>query len=402
MATGSVQRRCASQRGVDVVTAPVVIVGGGMAGSLVAVQLLRTTTRPVIVVEPGGVDSDVRQCSRFLDNERHLVVDSSGRQQMWSAECLGGGAAANAMLATGDVPNELREFIRVIDTTEVGEVGSRLLLHGGQPAALWWTGRRSHPALDIFEWIDSGRLTVMRGRAESLIFDSSHREVRGVKGSFGEIDAACVVLASGALVTPQILSESGCASHLEGIGEGILNHPTVVFDVELSAGPAPRFDVSATRQWRTRNGHEVLVLAYERALHGGNIGQVAALLLDARSQGCIVGADRRRVYEPNVLGDPGDAVAMREVVRFAASVACAEVPLADVELDAWIAERVGLASHPVSGCHRLVDHRGHLRGHGGVWLADASVLPAIPLATPSIAVTMEAMRISAHLTEVFG
>jgi choline dehydrogenase-like flavoprotein len=370
-----------------------------MSGALVALQLLETTQRNVVIVERGVVDVNNGDSPRFLDVASYFGEDDFG---LLSARGLGGGALANAMLATGSVPIELEEFIHESDGYPAGEVGQLLLRHGGWRARVWWNGKRTHLALRILEYLNHPRLRVVQGEVERLGFDGPDRTVSSVQGDFGTIESRHVVMSAGALGTAAILLASGCHEFSDGIGKGFQNHPCVIFDVNVSQGSLSQFDVSVVREWTSSNGRQLLALAYERSLHAADVGQLAVMVLDARSEGFMALVNGKPEFTGNGFSDPGDMDAMREAVRWASGATGARIPDADGELDTWIRASVEFAAHASSGCHQAVDANGLLQGHSGVWLADSSILHRVPLATPSIAVTMEAMRIARFLSEVLS
>jgi choline dehydrogenase-like flavoprotein len=378
---------------------PVVIVGGGMSGCLLALELLEATQRNVVIVEAGGIGHDDADTSHFLNGSSRFGNDEFG---LLSAHGLGGGAMVNAMLATGRVPEELENFIHESDGYPVGEVGQMLLHHGGRHARLWWNGTRTHPSVRIFEYLNHPRLRVVQGEVSRLRFQNPGRMVSSVEGDFGTISARHVVMSSGALRTTALLLASGCADYTAGIGQCIQNHPCVFFDVDARSTSNSPFDVSVVREWTSSNGRLLLALAYERSLHAVDMGQLAVMVLDARSEGSMTMVNGRPEFTANGLLDDGDMEAMREAVRWASGVTGASIPGTDGELDMWMRAKLEFAAHASGGCFRAVDEHGSLCGHTGVWLADSSILARVPLATPSVAVTMEAWRIARHLSEVLS
>ncbi|MFJ2262643.1 GMC oxidoreductase [Streptomyces sp. NPDC087844] len=84
----------------------------------------------------------------------------------------------------------------------------------------------------------------------------------------------------------------------------------------------------------------------------------------------------------------------------------APLPPDDADLDQWILRHHSHYWHPAGSCAMspaddpaaVVDHQGRVHGVGELRVADASVFPDIPRATPALPTVVLAERISAFMT----
>lgn len=150
---------------------------------------------------------------------------------------------------------------------------------------------------------------------------------------------------------------------------------------------------------------------------------IAPVVAKPRSRGTVTLASRRPGDRPvidfNLLGDAEnhDMQIMLEGIRLARKVAGAaplggeatgEVdpgPLSGTEasLADWIHRNLQTVYHPASTCRMgsdagsVVDPRLRVRGVGGLWIADASVMPSVPRGHPNAVVAMIAERAAAFV-----
>ncbi|MEY4365451.1 MAG: hypothetical protein RLZZ305_795 [Actinomycetota bacterium] len=358
---------------------PVVIVGGGTAGCIVARTLADLTGVPLVLVEPGPRTDD--DAPRFMDGLSDAV--------MWpgldypQARALGGGSAVNGMILSGEEPGWLKGLTRQARPEEAGPLGTALLRSGGRLSRLWWNNGRWNPARAVLHLEEEGRMEIVRGTVGELVVDGARVPEVVVDGR--AVRCSHVVLCCGAVLTPLLLRASGVRG---STGEGLQNHPTVTFTVDRPEGVAGRFDATTVLDIDS-DGAVGLAVGFERA-HAGDSGHglVTVSLMNPRSRGAV--ADR---VEFALLDDPWDAAAMERLTGTAEKV------LARAGLTVREVSDPHPVSHPTSSCASVVDGRGMLHSLTNVTVADASVLPGVPPETPAASVTISALRIARLLGE---
>ncbi len=262
------------------------------------------------------------------------------------------------------------------------------------------------------------RLLVDRGRAAGVL-------ARRGDGSELELRAPKLIVACGAIETPPLLRRSGLGSHPR-LGRGLSMHPALAVagsfaepvvawrGVMQSAGIEELHERDGILIEATSSppgmgaltyaavGRE-LVATLERADHTASLG---AMIADGPS-GRVHGS-RRPLITYRIA--PSDAGRLRRALA-----ACARVLLAagaervelggglpaatsDDQLDELAGgvdlRRLRLAAFHPSGTaaagsrpeHHPVGPRGALRGVGGVWVADGSILPTCPGVNPQISI----------------
>lgn len=409
---------------------PIVVVGGGTAGCTVVSHLAAKTTREIVLVEPGPVSPlddvpgffDVIDGGSLTRTREARVVSEGPLLPYVEGRALGGGSAVNAMLLSGEPPEELRGLTREAGTGELGLLGRALLNDGGEPARLWWNAGRWNPGRAVQHLLDEGRVSRVVAEVQSL---EQHAGFTVLSGGAHELRASELVLCAGAIGTPSLLMAPGTGAPHHAVGRGLQNHPVVTFTVHKSAETSHQsgvFDAGVLKRGRTAGGRAVLTLAYERAsAREPHLGLMSVLLLEVDSRGSVSREDGRLVVDFNCLDVADDRVAMVSAVdqliqtvtsaRFAEDVGvfsaddtgltvAALARMNPRDLESWIVGHVGVASHASSSCAGAVDGIGRLHGAEGVWIADASVLERVPACTTAAPVTMEARRIARHVAEV--
>jgi predicted dehydrogenase (TIGR03970 family) len=284
---------------------------------------------------------------------------------------------------------------------------------------------RGRPGLTVRGGVRVRQVLVERGRAV------------GVRTDGGEVRAAEVVLAAGAVGSPELLLRSGIgpadalralglpvAADLPGVGEGLSDHPMVQVPWRAVPGfPAPPGlaleQVLHAAPDGAPGGIEVLpwfrsfaalLPPWGDAPRDDGVLNLGVSLLRADSRGRLTlrsadpGAPPRLAY--GYLDPAADRAGMRAAVRFAAEL-LRTPPLAalgspgdlppgdelspavladDAALDAWVGRHLGTAVH-LSGSARMgpdgdpgavVDGRLRVRGVAGLRVVDTSVLPRVP------------------------
>ncbi len=347
---------------------PVVVIGGGTAGCMVATHLANHTDLPLVLVEPGEKSPHDDE-SRFFD----VLADesfSSDVNGVIQARALGGGSAINGMLLTGEEPDFARGLTRMATHSDIGLMGEFLLKNGGRFSRLWWNGGRWNPGRAVAHLEEEGRIRIVRDSATS--FQMEGGRVRAVRLRHDSLNSMAVVLCAGALNSPHILRESGfnSASNFE-----VQNHYSVNVVVELEQASEALFDTAVVKEISLASGEKFLVHAYERI---SAFDQNRALL-------SVVHVNPHNGQIEELALSKARAIATELSIELAN---CAGVTTSTVDPGVYP------LSHVSSSCIDVVDNDGRVNGVSNLWVADASVLREVPHCTPAAPVTMEALRIA--------
>ena len=436
----------------------VVVVGGGTAGCTVAGLLSQNKNYSVVLLEAGPTIDDDQERDFFgvlksqdasVTHRKVSLTQTNSTDDYLQARGLGGGSAINAMVSVrgheDDYNNWAQEFgliewswsqvapafdalplsLYEPKNNELGVVGEALLqaVPGTQRCALAWNKGRQSARIFLDLAHESGALDVRTGAVVSRVRIKDGKAT-GVELSDGTVIAADdVVLCSGALATPHILWASGY-QHSE-IGRGLQDHPAVMFSTALDKPATQGFVVTSHASIALGGVAEAgQITAYN---HLGDptrtLGGLGVALTHVWSRGHISFDGASTHVQFNMLSDPRDQSAMRELLRAAVTYASTEVmsavggvwtcdenarpcsellDLSDDELDAWVSSHLGHQSHAVGTCrmgsaqdpHAVVSPHGQVHGVSSLWVADASVFPRIPRANTNLPVTMVAARIA--------
>jgi choline dehydrogenase-like flavoprotein len=406
---------------------PIVVIGGGTAGCTVVSTLAAMTTQPIVLIEPGSPSLHDDESAFFsvladaaLSREVQItLVDGGSDQPYVQAQVLGGGSAINGLLLTGEEPSFLSGLTRVASEADCGQVGTALLAENGRFSRLWWNGGRWNPGRAVQHLVDEGRVTII---SDSVTYLEHAQRVVTVAHTTNEaIEGSLFVMCAGALATPALLLHSSLERAVTGIGDGLQNHPTITFTLQLKQSVSQRFDATVVRESRSSSGAELLTIAYERTnADDATTGLLSVSLMDPESRGGVWRSQTAMQHDFNMLATIGDRVAMREAVRELISTAMStsfsaishrvlvdsdgtsvEVldAMKNAELDEWIAEHLTVVSHATSSCHEIVDSDGKVRGVGNLYIADSSILHSVPPCSPAGPVVIEAARIARALGE---
>ena len=354
---------------------PIVIIGGGTAGCIVARTLAGMTDRHLMLVEPGQLTDDDNP--RFLDGlTPATVTDIAG---MPRAVALGGGSAVNGMILSGDEPQWLRGLTSIASVSDAGSVGRSLLSAGGRLSRLWWNNGRWNPARAMLHVEEEERLTVVACSALRILTEGDTAIAVECEGRV--IPTSHVVVCAGAIGSALLLLASGIG---ENVGEGLQNHPTVSFTFRRIDDDRGTFDAAVVMDIDDGDASG-LVVAFERqSAQDPDRALLTVSLINPESRGSV----SREGVDFNLLGTERDKLAMTRLLVLARGV------LGRMGVTGFDESGVHPVSHATSSCAGSVDDRGRLRGTANVTVADASVLPHVPHETPAASVTIEALRIA--------
>jgi choline dehydrogenase len=286
---------------------------------------------------------------------------------------------------------------------------------------------RTRPNLEIQGDALVDRVLVRDGRAMGV---RVHRE-----GAWHDIPARNVLLCAGAIHSPAILLRSGIgdpaalaafsiplARDLPAVGRHFMDHPIIRMTLPLRAAAISRDpDQRHTNCCVTYSSglggggrRDMILIGFNHRGLGENglpshSGGIGAALFEAFSRGSVslASADpaANPVVDENMLDDPRDRLRMRDALRrlgaLAAHPAVAAVAepitvaetglsfpealrLSEAEQDALLLEQAADIQHAAGTCRMTAyeDPRGvvdpdlQVKGVGGLYVADASIMPA--------------------------
>jgi choline dehydrogenase len=430
----------------------VVVVGGGMAGCVLAARLSEEPSRTVCLVEAGrdyGPYAEGRWPEDILDG-RSLALDSHRWEQddpddrsQARARILGGCSAHNACVVLRGADADYDEWGPGWTAPELGPyldraermLGTRRLddreLHpwfrafgeasGGDaivhPVNMTPDGVRWSSA---FAYVDPARdrpnLTILADTlVDRVVLDDTR--ATGVETSAGRIDAGTIVLAASAYGSPAVLLRSGIGPESGlPVGEGLLDHvgtgmgwePTEELRADWDAFVAemPLSMGGITIEARSRQCPEGVCDLF---MPGYEIS-AAAFAMKPRSRGrvTLTSKDPRAPLriEHGFLSDEADVPVLvegferlRELGRSGPIRRYAARETRPGEAVGAEAHARGTARgffHPTGTCAigSVVDERGRVLGYENLVVADASVMPTIPRANTNLTTAAIAERIS--------
>ncbi|GAA1809510.1 GMC family oxidoreductase [Agromyces neolithicus] len=322
-------------------------------------------------------------------------------------------------------------------------------------------GMRMNTAFAFLDaWRSSPELTVIdRAHVETVLIQGGTVAAVGARyrrdGQLHVARADRVVLCAGAYGSPEILLRSGIgpaghlsdlgipnAVHLPGVGENLQEHPAVHLEYAGSAELASALADFAATQWlpeeqtvvKLRSPHadgpfDLHVYPWiepDADLEHGWRAVFPVSQLRPRSRGTVrlrsADPDAAAVVDPGFLSDPGAAdlgslrfglnwittnIVEGTMSRFLGHALHDLAQYRDSEVDEWIRRHHTHYWHPAGSCRMgaetdpmsVVRHDGSVIGVEGLTIADASIFPDIPRATPALPVVVVAERIARFLLD---
>lgn len=384
----------------------VVVIGAGVAGSVVAARL--ASRCHVVVLERGGAGAPhhhpalaMRDPSQFLATPYPQGIG------------LGGGSRVNglvfeqppaeywtSLVARGldvfsGVHDELARF-DVEASAADGEVDRALLAAHprARPAAL---ATRHGKRITAWERLTPRGVTLRTGVSVSHLRMRGDRALAVVAESGDEIAADHVVLCAGAIPSATI----AVRSRLIAATTRLLDHPGLF--VPLGTGePAAETFVGALAL-----DTGVMFMSVNGG-HGGERGVLVGLMSPHSTGTVHVGYDSVSI-ERGLLTDDTDRDTFRDALREAATLLSHPVfapfvrPSVALDDERWM-DRVGEGMWHAAGTMSMgatadstLDESGRLRGTTNVWCMDASVFPEIPPVPPQAAVMSTASLLARRM-----
>ena len=421
---------------------PVVVVGAGSAGVVVASRLAADPSISVLLLE-----SDSALGGSSL---RNYMVGMTGMHDDYEWERDFGCAGWNWSTARKTFA-AMPDILHVVQPGEAGQVDVALVnaaIAAGVPrveqlardtqtsrgagfCSLTMSNGVRHSVLETYFAPLGNRpnLTVrVNAVVESVVMDAT-RAV-GVRLAGGEyIEARGVVVCAGALATPVLLRRSGIDR--PGIGVGLQDHPSIALTLALRQQQQSAIRIGANVRTSSQQGNaDIHVLSLNETDESGKFGALIAGVMQVHSRGEVKydSVTGTGIAKFNQLGDERDKEAMRDAVRFTYALASSQSvssivgsllsdangmsaqwigDATDSEIDDWALQQVGAYSHAAGSCAMgssrdtmaVVNERAEVIGYQDLWLCDASILPTLPRANTHLPVVMIANRVSEMLLE---
>lgn len=275
---------------------------------------------------------------------------------------------------------------------------------------------------------------------DRLLFDGS-RAAGVVTASGEEIRAPLIVLAAGAYNSPQVLFRSGIGDReqlrrhgidtrleLAEVGRHLNDHPLTVLVVEGEESVVPgTVRVGPTVKLRSRpdlpaDDMKITLFPNGELLNLPGLVGIHLEVDETYSEGTVELASRNPADAPRIesrlLSDQRDADRMMFAVHHALDLLAAmpgemstklllpdAATVADGDLlRDHVMRFFSTGYHPSGTCRigHVVDQRCKLIGADGLWIADASVMPAVPRANTNLPTMMVGERVADFLKAELG
>jgi len=385
-----------------------VVVGGGSAGCVVARRLADAGHR-VTLVEAGGTSPpDTMRGPSHFDALAEPGWAFPG--PFLRGRGLGGSSVINGMIATpGDlwqyeswrwldaaealdrvlVPRELAGDV------EIGPVDRALLAAAPDTALVPLTRRAGRRVTAADAYLGEPRPDVrIVSDAEVATVALDSRRAVGVTFADGtQIGADAVAVAAGAIGSPALLARSGV--DVAGLGDGLRNHPAVPVTLTLADGVAVDPHGLVTGTLLRRGDIQVVPLNHLGPGRDG-VAMLLVVLMAPTGRGRVRLADGEPLVEVGLSA--GDRTSLDAGIGLARELL--EHPaLRRIVADVSVGEPPAGVFHATSTCAAgaVVDDRGAVVGHDGLYVVDASVFPDVPATNTYLPTLMLAERLASRL-----
>lgn len=354
------------------------VVGAGVAGSVIAGRLAATGAS-VIVAEQGGDSTpgnDLFEALNVTERVRStpLVrrVDGGPLVPYTAGIGLGGGSAINGSIVSLSGPFAHGHSLPIETDRQIVRA-----IHDGRRVDAWSAyGQQSSVTAMLGAEVD--QVLVDRSRCVG---------VRCVDG--GELMARRVVVCAGALGSPLLLLRSGLGT--PAVGHGLQDHPAVMVQYRRRAG-SERSERVITAVERC-GSLQIMRLDRLSAVDDGCAG-VIVMLMRPRSSGRVV---IDAAGNPDINFSLGSSE--RDVMELADGVRAVLADGLDGDLvvapapgeeATWVRNELAMTTpvvmHPTSSCAMgsALDRLGRVHGVDNLFVADASVFPWIPSVNPML------------------
>lgn len=424
---------------------PIVVVGAGSAGVVVASRLAADPKVSVLLLESKGELGG--------SSLRNYMVGMTGMQDDYEWE-RDFGCAGWTWKSAQKTFNAMPDILHDVQVSEAGQVDTALVaaaIASGFPkierlagdtrssrgvgfCSLTMRNGARHSVVETYLASQSNQtnLAVRVNEVVEFVVMESTRAV-GVRLLSGEyIEARGVVVSAGAIDTPALLRRS--AIDRPGIGIGLQDHPSIAITLALRQLQHSSIRIGANVRTNSRNGNsDIHVLSLNETDESGSYGALIAGVMRVYSRGEVKYDATTGMGVPvfNSLSDERDVVAMRDAVRLTYNIAKTHAvrniadsllsdakgtsaqwigDASDTEIDEWALQQVGAYSHAAGSCAMgnsrdemaVVNERAEVIGYQDLWLCDASILPTLPRANTHLPVVMVANRVSEMLCEVLS
>jgi choline dehydrogenase-like flavoprotein len=424
---------------------PVVVVGAGSAGVVVASRLAADPSISVLLLESNSALGG--------SSVRNYMVGMTGMHDDYEWERDFGCVGWNWSVARKTFA-AMPDILHAVQPGEAGQVDVALVnaaVAAGVPlieqlardtqtsrgagfCSLTMSSGVRHSVLETyFAPLGIRKNLAVRVNAvvESVVMEATRAVgVRLVGGEY--IEARGVVVCAGALATPVLLRRSGIDR--PGIGVGLQDHPSIAITLALRQQQQSVIRIGANVRTSSQKGNaDIHVLSLNETDESGVFGALIAGVMRVHSRGEVKYDDSTGagIATFNQLGDERDRAAMRDAVRFTYTLASSQsvssiagsllsdadgtsaqwiVDATDSEIDDWALRQAGAYSHAAGSCAMggsrdemaVVNERAEVIGYQDLWLCDASILPTLPRANTHLPVVMVANRVSEMLRETLS